>query len=165
MSPARRIGWQAAGHRLGEGRVDGQHAMNAGELEDAPHGAIGRDGEPQLHLARASSLMSQQEVADARGIAECRGGQVGDHLGHAGFEADDGAAIMVEWHGYGRAYPPGRRQIVGAVFRLADRDPYSRLNNVVCVCAGEVLAPGDPGQPGPDLVVDVAELVWEPIAE
>jgi hypothetical protein len=22
-------------------------------------------------------------------------------------EADDGATIMVEWHGYGRAYPPG----------------------------------------------------------
>ena len=57
MSPARRIGWQAAGHRLGEGRVDGQHAMNAGGLEDAPHGAIGRDGEPQLHLARASSML------------------------------------------------------------------------------------------------------------
>jgi hypothetical protein len=30
-------------------------------------------------------------------------------------EADDGATIMVEWHGYGRAYPPGRRQIVGAL--------------------------------------------------
>ena len=39
--------------------------MNAGELEDAPHGAVGREGEPQLHLARASSLMSRQEVADA----------------------------------------------------------------------------------------------------
>ena len=25
-------------------------------------------------------------------------------------EAEDGAVIMVEWHGYGRAYPPGRRQ-------------------------------------------------------
>jgi hypothetical protein len=24
-------------------------------------------------------------------------------------EAEDGAVIMVEWHGYGRAYPPGRR--------------------------------------------------------
>jgi hypothetical protein len=38
-------------------------------------------------------------------------------------EADDGAVIMVEWHGYGRAYPPGRRQIVGALFHLADREP------------------------------------------
>ncbi|SRR6266487_6991937 len=26
-------------------------------------------------------------------------------------ETDDGATIMVEWHGHGRAYPPGRRQI------------------------------------------------------
>ena len=27
-------------------------------------------------------------------------------------ESDDGPTIMFEWHGYGRAYPPGRRQIV-----------------------------------------------------
>ena len=46
-------------------------------------------------------------------------------------EADDGAVIMVEWHGYGRAYPPERRQIVGSVFHLADREPYRRLNDVV----------------------------------
>ena len=78
-------------------------------------------------------------------------------------EADDGAVIMVEWHGYGRAYPPGRRQIVGSVFHLADRDPYRRLNDAVCV--GEVRAPSDPGQTEPDLVVDVAELIWEPIAD
>ena len=37
-------------------------------------------------------------------------------------EADDGAVIMVEWHGYGRAYPPGRRQIVGSVLHLATDD-------------------------------------------
>ena len=80
-------------------------------------------------------------------------------------EADDGATIMVEWHGYGRACPPGRRQIVGTLFHLADREPYHRLNDVVCVSAGEVRAPRDPGQPGPDLVVDVAELIWEPIAD
>ena len=51
------------------------------------------------------------------------------------------------------------------MFHLTDREPCSQLNDVVCVCAGEVRAPGDQGQPGPDLVVDVAELVWEPIAE
>jgi hypothetical protein len=28
-------------------------------------------------------------------------------------EAEDGAVIMVEWHGYGRAYPPGRRRSSG----------------------------------------------------
>jgi len=80
-------------------------------------------------------------------------------------EADDGAVIMVEWHGYGRAYPPERRQIVGSVFHLADREPYSRLNDAVCVCTGEVRAPDDSGQAGPDLVIDVAELIWEPILD
>ena len=46
-------------------------------------------------------------------------------------ETDDGAAIMVEWHGYGRAYQSERRQIVGSVFHLADREPYNRLNDAV----------------------------------
>jgi hypothetical protein len=32
---------------------------------------------------------------------------------------------QVERHGYGRAYPPERRQIVGSVFHLADREPLS----------------------------------------
>jgi len=80
-------------------------------------------------------------------------------------ETDDGAVIMVEWHGYGRAYPLDRRQIVGSVFHLADRDPHRRLNDAVCVCVGEVRAASYPGQAGPDLVMDVAELIWEPIAE
>src|SRR6516164_3376589 len=80
-------------------------------------------------------------------------------------ETDDGAVIMVEWHGYGRAYPLDRRQIVGSVFHLADLEPYRRLNDAVCVCVGEVRAATDPGQAGPDLVMDVAELRWEPIAD
>jgi len=82
----------------------------------------------------------------------------------AAIETDDGATILVEWHGYGRAYPVGRRQIVGAVFHLAEAEPYRRLNDVVCVCVGEVRRP-DPAQAEPDLVLDVAELVWEPMAE
>jgi hypothetical protein len=73
-------------------------------------------------------------------------------------------AIMVEMHGYGRAHPPERRQIVGSVLHLADREPCRRLNDAVCVCVGEVRAPADPAQAGPDLVIDVADLIWEPIA-
>lgn len=80
-------------------------------------------------------------------------------------ETDDGAVIMFEWHGYGRAYPKGHRQIVGAVFHLSDAEPYRRLNDAVCVCVGEVRAPADPDQAEPDLVIDVAELIWEPIAD
>ena len=64
-------------------------------------------------------------------------------------EADDGAVIMVEWHGYGRAYPPERRQIVGSVFHLADHEPYRRLNDAVCVCVGEVRAPAIRLRPDP----------------
>lgn len=80
-------------------------------------------------------------------------------------ETADGATIMVECHGYGRTYPSGRRQTVGTVMHTSDHDRYHRLNDVVCVCVGEVRAPEDPDQESPDLVMDVAELIWEPIAE
>ena len=72
---------------------------------------------------------------------------------------------MFELHGYGRPYPPGRRQIVGAIFHLSDAEQYRRLNDTVCVCIGEVRTQADPDQPEPDLVLDVAELIWEPIAD
>ena len=80
-------------------------------------------------------------------------------------EATDGAIIMFGLQGYGRAYPTGRRQIVGSVSHLSDNDRYRRLNDVMCVCVGEVRAPKDPDQESSDLVIDVAELVWEPIPE
>jgi len=70
---------------------------------------------------------------------------------------------MFESRGYGRAYPQGRRQMVGSVMHVSDNERYRRLNDVVCVCAGEVRAPDDPNRESPDLVIDVAELIWEPI--
>jgi hypothetical protein len=81
----------------------------------------------------------------------------------AAIDTDDGATIMWESHGYGRAYPAGRGQVVGSVMHLSDSDPYRRLNDVVCVCTGEVRGPADPDQKSTDLVLDVAELVWEPL--
>jgi hypothetical protein len=80
-------------------------------------------------------------------------------------ETEDGSTIMFEWQGYGRAHPPGRRQVVGAIFHRSDAERYARLNDAVCVCVGEVRAPADPAQAEPDLVLDVAELIWEPIAD
>jgi hypothetical protein len=69
---------------------------------------------------------------------------------------------MFEWHGYGRAYPVGRRPIVGAIVHSSDDERHRRLNDVVCVSVGE----GGLGRMrGADLVADVAELVWEPVAE
>jgi hypothetical protein len=72
-------------------------------------------------------------------------------------ETDDGAIIMFDYFGYGRAYPEERRQIVSAATHLSDDPRYRWLNDVMCVGTGEV---GDP-----ELVVDMAELVWEPPTE
>ena len=80
-------------------------------------------------------------------------------------ETDDGATVLLELRGYGRAYPAGRRQVVGSVLHLSDDERYRRLNDVVCVCVGEVRTPSDPDAESPDLVLDVAELVWEPLEE
>lgn len=44
--------------------------------------------------------------------------------------------------------PPGRRQIVGAVFHLSDAEQYRRLNDVVCVRVGEVRARPTPTNSG-----------------
>ena len=75
-------------------------------------------------------------------------------------ETDDGAVIYFDHRGYGRAYPIGRRQIVGAVTHLCDGDDYRWLNDSIAVSTGEVRTTGDKTE----LVIDVAELVWEPLA-
>src|SRR5262245_24539625 len=69
-------------------------------------------------------------------------------------ETDDDATVMLEWHGYGRAHPADRRQIVGAIFHVSDDERYQHLNDAVCVSVGEVRArENEPSE----LVVDVAE--------
>ena len=73
-------------------------------------------------------------------------------------ETDDGAVIYFDHRGYGRAYPIGRRQIVGSVKHLCDADGYRWLNDSIAVSTGEVRTTGNTTE----LVVDVAELVWEP---
>jgi hypothetical protein len=76
-------------------------------------------------------------------------------------ETHDAATVFFDCRGYGRAYPAGRRQIVGFAFHLSDHERYRRLNDVVCACTGEVRTQGS----GTVLVLDVAELVWEPVVE
>ena len=80
-------------------------------------------------------------------------------------ETDDGALVMVDYRGYGRAYPPGRRQVVGAAWHTTNNEKYRFLNDVVCAISGEVRAPSLPPaeiqQKDVQLVFDVAELVWE----
>jgi len=83
---------------------------------------------------------------------------------HGVIETDDDATVLFECHGYGRAHPVGNRQIVGTVLHVSDHPRYRRLNDAVCVCVGEVRAAADARTSGSQLVLDVAELIWEPIA-
>jgi uncharacterized protein DUF3237 len=85
-------------------------------------------------------------------------------------ETDDGALVMVDYQGYGRTYPPGRRQVVGAAWHISDHDRYKRLNDCICVISGEVRVPTDIAadqlkQADVELVFDVSELVWEAPAD
>ncbi len=77
-------------------------------------------------------------------------------------ETDDEAEVLFDWRGYGRAYPVGKRQIVLGGTHLSEHERYRWLNDVVSVGVGEVRSrPQGPTE----LVVEWAELVWEPIAE
>ena len=76
-------------------------------------------------------------------------------------ETDDGALIMFDYQGYGRAYPKGRRQIVGAAWHMTEHEKYRWLNDAICVLVGEVRSQQD----DVELVLELSELVWEPPAE
>jgi hypothetical protein len=76
-------------------------------------------------------------------------------------ETDDGATIIFDYRGYGRAYPEPGRQVVGFATHVSGDERYTWLNDVVCAVAGEV----QPGDERTEIVLDVAELVWEPLAE
>jgi hypothetical protein len=67
---------------------------------------------------------------------------------------DDGATVLFDCSGYGRAYPPGARQIVCWLTHVSDDSRNRWRKDAVCVGTGEVR---------PDeLLIDVVELVWEP---
>jgi hypothetical protein len=67
-------------------------------------------------------------------------------------ETDDGAALLFTLRGY---FLPATGGLAGSMTHVADDERYARLNDVVCAVAGEV---------GPhEVVLDVAELVWEPL--
>ena len=72
-------------------------------------------------------------------------------------ETDDGARLIFDLRGYGRAYPAGRRQVVGFATHVSGDERYRWLNDVVCGVAGEVRPQDDVTE----IVLDVAELVWE----
>jgi len=75
-------------------------------------------------------------------------------------ETVDGAEVMFDWRGYGRVYPIGRRQIVVSGTHVSEDDRYRWLNDGLCVGTGEVRS--RPEGDGADLVIEFAELIWEP---
>ena len=79
---------------------------------------------------------------------------------HGALETDDGATILFAWRGLAR-HVNGMRQLVGTMTHVTDDDRYRWLNDRVCAVAGEV-RPRDDAH-GFDVVLDVSELLWEPI--
>jgi Protein of unknown function (DUF3237) len=76
-------------------------------------------------------------------------------------ETDDGATILIEWSGFARAGESGVRELVGRMTHLTDDRRYAWLNDRQCAVAGEVRPRGDGS--GFDVVIEVSELVWEPL--
>jgi hypothetical protein len=77
-------------------------------------------------------------------------------------ETDDGAELLFDYRGYGRTYPVGRRQIVATGTHLSEDERYRWLNDSLSVGVGEVRSQPDEST---ELVVEWAELVWEPLEE
>lgn len=75
-------------------------------------------------------------------------------------DTEDGATIVVDIRGYGRAYPVGARQVVVALTHVSDHPHYRHLNDSMSVGCGEVRRLSDDDT---ELVIDVRELIWEPI--
>lgn len=75
-------------------------------------------------------------------------------------ETDDGATILFSWSGYARS-GAGQRELVGAVTHITDDERYTWLNTAYCALAGDVRPREDAS--GFDVVLEVSELVWEPV--
>jgi hypothetical protein len=77
-------------------------------------------------------------------------------------ETDDGATVLFSWRGYARASASGPRQLLGSITHQSGDERYRWLNSAMCVLTGEI-RPGAEG--GFDVVIGVAELIWEPLGD
>jgi hypothetical protein len=73
-------------------------------------------------------------------------------------ETDDGATILFAWQGYGLTSDDGARRLVGSITHVTGDARYRWLNDVIGVVCGEVRKRDDGRL---DVVLEVAELVWE----
>ena len=77
-------------------------------------------------------------------------------------QAEDGAEVLFDYCGYGRAYPAGKRQIVVSATHLSEDERYRWLNDSLSLGVGEVRSQEDAPT---ELIIEWAELVWEPISD
>jgi hypothetical protein len=68
-------------------------------------------------------------------------------------ESDDGAHVLLTLIGHGAPHAEPQGRVVAAILHSADGE-YAWLNDVLGVVSGEVR--------GKEVVLEVAELVWEP---
>jgi hypothetical protein len=67
---------------------------------------------------------------------------------------------MYQWEGYARVGADGMRELVGAIRHETDDERYRWLNDRIGTLVGEIRPDGAGGVA---VVVEVAELVWEPL--
>jgi hypothetical protein len=73
-------------------------------------------------------------------------------------ETDDGATILFHLQGRGR---PQDGRVVGFATHVASDERYRWLNDAVCALGGSIR----PDDERTDVVLDAAELVWEPLPQ
>ena len=73
---------------------------------------------------------------------------------HGVIETDDGALLAFHLTGLARKSDHGR-EVTGTIVHSTGSDRYARLNDAVCVLAGEARRN--------DIRLEVSELVWEPL--
>jgi hypothetical protein len=120
---------------------------------------------PDARRAGDDMLLFAEGRAEGRVAGEFRGANRARRLPRGGFlpelhgaiRTDDDATVLLTLTGHGDpgADPDGR--VVAAVVHATDAEAYAWLDGAVGAVAGEVRG-------GRVVVLDVAELVWEPLA-
>jgi hypothetical protein len=118
---------------------------------------------PESWRAGDETLLIAEGRADGRLSGRFRAANrarrlpAGDFLPHVAgaVETTDGASVLVDLTGNGR---PDEGRVVGAALHFTDDERYAWIDRVVCAVVGEVRG-------GREVVLDVARIVWEPLAE
>ena len=77
-------------------------------------------------------------------------------------ETDDGASILFPWEGLATLTDSGMRRLLGMAQHVADDERYRWLNDRVFAVEGEVRPRAD--TKGFDVVLEIIEMVWQPVS-